>query len=108
MDQSVVYVYKSLKKQRTYLYLKEKDAFGALPQALLDAFGAPHFVMVFALDKRQSLPKVSIPQLRQALEEKGFFLRIDLDDVEENLLNQERIRNGLPPLEKDKITEFFH
>ncbi|HIV14666.1 MAG TPA: YcgL domain-containing protein [Candidatus Avisuccinivibrio pullicola] len=104
----LVYVYKSRRKARTYLYLKEKDAFSTVPSGLMDAFGAPHFVMVFALEKRRELPKVKIEDLRLALNDKGYFLRIDLEEEEENLLNVERARHGLPPLEKERIDAFFH
>lgn len=108
MSVELVYVYISLKKARAYLYLREKDAFTLLPDPLLDAFGAPKFLMVFALSKRQSLPKVDIGTLKEALSDKGYFLRIDTEQEEENLLNIERKRLGLPPLEHDEIKDFFH
>ncbi len=104
----LVYVYKSLRKTKTYLYVPEKDVFSHIPAALMDAFGAPQFVMVFALRPERNLPKVTPQQLSAALDDKGYFLRIDLDDVEENLLNQERARRGLPPLDHDQIADYFH
>ena len=104
----LVYVYKSLRKTKTYLYVPEKDVFSHIPSGLMDAFGAPQFVMVFALRPERKLPKVTPQELNDALDAKGYFLRIDLEDVEENLLNQERKRLGLPPLEKEQIGEFFH
>ncbi len=108
MSVELVYVYKSLKKARAYLYLREKDVFACVPGGLLDAFGAPKFVMVFALSKRKDLPRVDPQVLAAALEEKGYFLRIDTESDEENLLNIERARLGLPPLERESISEFFH
>ena len=107
MNERLVFVYKSTKKARTYLYVKEKDVFAQVPAALMDAFGDPKFVMMFALSKRKSLPKISPAELAQALDDKGYFLRIDLQSEEENLLNLERKRLGLPPLEHDEIKEFF-
>ena len=51
----LVYVYKSRRKLRTFLYVPEKDVFSHIPAALMDAFGAPEFVMVFALKKERKL-----------------------------------------------------
>lgn len=107
MSERLVFVYKSHNKQGRYLYLKEKDVFSHIPAALLDAFGTPKFVMMFALSKHKSLPKVSVEDLDKALEEKGYFLRIDLEDVEENLINQERKFRGMPLLSKEELSDLF-
>ena len=104
----LVYVYKSRRKLRTFLYVPEKDVFSHIPAALMDAFGAPEFVMVFALKKERKLQKITVEELNRALDEKGYLLRSDLESEVENLLNQERKRLGLPPLEKEQIGEFFH
>lgn len=108
MTERLVFVYKSPKKARTYLYVKEKDVFSYVPGGLLDAFGVPQFVMMFALSKHKTLPKVTPEQLEEALSDKGYFLRIDLEQEEDNLLNAERARLGLPPLAHDEIKDFFH
>ena len=107
MADRLVFVYKSRKKQGRYLYLKEKDVFAHIPSGLLDAFGAPEFVMMFALSKHRELPKVKVEDLEEALDTKGYFLRIDIDDVEENLINQERKYRGLNPLSKEELSELF-
>ncbi|MCR5536323.1 MAG: YcgL domain-containing protein [Succinivibrio sp.] len=108
MADRIVFVYKSLAKTRRFLYLAEKDAFARVPSALLDAFGPPKFVMMFALDKHKDLPKVKPEELEKSLAEKGYFLRIDLVSEEENLLNEERRWRGLPPLDQEKVRDFFH
>lgn len=104
----LVYVYKSNKKIRSFLYVVEKDVFSHVPTGLMDAFGAPEFVMVFKLYKDRKLQKITAEELSKALDEKGFFLRIDLPSEEDNMLNIERQRLGLPPLEKDQIADYFH
>ena len=108
MEEQLVYVYKSKKKLRSYLYIREKDVFSHIPAGLLDAFGVPEFVMMFSLSKKRQLPRVSADTLLKALKEKGYFIRIDLDSNDENMLNIERKRLGLPPLETDKIADYFH
>lgn len=104
----LAYVYKSRKKLRTYLYIPERDVFSHIPSGLMDAFGAPEFVMVFKLHKERKLQKITAEDLIKAFDEKGFMLRIDLESEEDNMLNQERARLGLPPLEREQISEYFH
>ena len=108
MSERMVYVYKSSKKLRTYLYTAQRDDFAGIPGGLMDAFGTPKFVMVFALSKHPELPKVTPEELEQALSERGYLLRIDLESEEENLINQERRYRGLPLLAKEQIDKFFH
>mgnify|MGYP006883525510 FL=1 len=57
--------------------------------------------------KHKTLPKVSVEDLDKALEEKGYFLRIDHEDVEENLINQERKFRGMPLLSKEELSDLF-
>ncbi|MBO6258211.1 MAG: YcgL domain-containing protein [Succinivibrio sp.] len=107
MTDRIVFVYKSAQKARHWLYMAEKDAFAKLPEGLLTAFGTPKFVMMFALSKHRQLPKISREQLENALNEKGYLLRIDLEDEEESLINQERRYRGHEPLDKDQLRELF-
>ena len=51
-------------------------------------------------DAVKKVPKVDPIALDRALDQKGYFLRIDIDDEENNLLNIERKRLGLQPLEE--------
>lgn len=108
MAERLVYVYKSSKKLRTYLYVTERDNFAKVPGGLLEAFGTPKFMMVFALSKHAELPKVSPQELEEALSTKGYLLRIDVEQDEDNPLNEERKLRGLPPLTKEQINAFFH
>lgn len=108
MNERLVYVYKSSKKLRTYLYVSERDNFAKIPGGLMEAFGTPKFMMVFALSKHDQLPKVSPQELEEALSSKGYLLRIDLEQDEDNPLNEERRLRGLSPLTKEQINSFFH
>ena len=42
-------IYKSTKKEGMYLYVEKRDQFDKVPDALLNAFGKPIFVMLFNL-----------------------------------------------------------
>ena len=82
----LVSVYKSLKKNQTYLYVAKKDDFSSVPKVLMDTFGVPEFVMTIPLIKREKLAIVDRQKLQDELQQKGFYLQIP--PPEENLLKQ--------------------
>ncbi len=45
-------IYKSTKKDGAYLYIAKKDDFTPVPDALMEMFGRPQFVMVVNLAGR--------------------------------------------------------
>jgi uncharacterized protein YcgL (UPF0745 family) len=77
-------VYKSNKKQETYLYVPGRDDFSKVPDALLKTFGTPVFLMIMPLKKDRELARVDISKLRTELKTKGFYLQ--LPPPTENLL----------------------
>ncbi|HEY9041701.1 MAG TPA: YcgL domain-containing protein [Rheinheimera sp.] len=81
-------VYKSRKKDSTYLYVKQRDDFSAVPQALLDTFGKPELVTVINLDKREHLALADIDRVKQQLQQQGFYLQ--LPPPPEDLLAQHK------------------
>lgn len=77
-------VYKSSKKQETYLYVPGRDDFSKVPETLLKTFGTPVFMMIMPLKKDRELARVDIDKLRTELKTKGFYLQ--LSPPVENLL----------------------
>lgn len=77
-------VYKSSKKQDTYLYVPGRDDFSKVPEELLKTFGSPIFLMIMPLKKDRELASVDINKLRSELNTKGFYLQ--LPPPTENLL----------------------
>lgn len=77
-------VYKSSKKQETYLYVPGRDDFSKVPETLLKTFGATVFLMIMPLKKDRLLARVDIDKLRTALKTKGYYLQ--LPPPTENLL----------------------
>ncbi len=69
------YVYKSLRKQETYLYLREKDAFGLVPDAVRVPLGTLSFVLEVALVPGRRLARVDADVVRANLEALGFHLQ---------------------------------
>lgn len=78
-------IYKSSKKEGTYLYVPKRDDFSQVPDTLMQVFGKPSFVMLVNLEKRQ-LALVDVEKVKSALNEQGFFLQ--LPPPPENLLEQ--------------------
>ncbi|MCV2885100.1 YcgL domain-containing protein [Aestuariibacter sp. AA17] len=77
-------VYKSSRKDETYLYLAKKDDFSSVPEPLLATFGKPIFVMLLPLMKVDKLAQVDKQKLIDEVQEKGFYLQIP--PPKENLL----------------------
>lgn len=82
----LVSVYKSLKKNQTYLYLAKKDDFSSVPKTLMEMFGIPKLVMTIPLSKREKLAIVDRQKLKDELQQNGFYLQ--LPPPQENLLKQ--------------------
>ncbi|GAL21782.1 YcgL domain-containing protein [Vibrio maritimus] len=78
-------IYKSTKKDGAYLYIAKKDDFTPVPEALMDMFGRPQFVMVVNLAGR-TLALVDVEKVKTSINEEGFFLQ--LPPPPENLLDK--------------------
>lgn len=70
------FVYKSRKKLNTYLYVLEKDDFGAIPEALQKLMGDMAFVLSFDLEKQNKLASEDIQVVRKNLADQGFHLQL--------------------------------
>lgn len=68
-------IYKSLKKDNTYLYINKKDDFSDVPAELMSTFGKPQFVMVIKLEGR-TLALADVEKVKEALATVGFYLQI--------------------------------
>lgn len=79
-------IYKSSKKDQTYLYVPGKDDFSQVPEQLMATFGTPIFVMLMPLVKERELPLVDFAKLVAALQQQGFYLQ--LPPPPENLLKK--------------------
>ncbi|KFZ28587.1 hypothetical protein IDAT_07485 [Pseudidiomarina atlantica] len=80
-------VYRSPKRADTYLYMAHPADFSLLPETLAKSFGQPQKVMVIALNDERKLARLSIAELKQHLEDPGFYLQ--LPPQPENLLKKE-------------------
>ncbi|MGY6518602.1 MAG: YcgL domain-containing protein [Lysobacteraceae bacterium] len=78
----LAFVYKSLRKDDTYLYLRERDGFGLLPQPLLARLGALDFVMELDLAPPRRLARADAAAVREALDGEGYYLQLPPTEVE--------------------------
>ncbi len=80
-------IYRSPKRADTYLYLSHPADFSLVPDALRKSFGEPVHVMTIALTAERKLARLSVEELRQHLDESGFYLQ--LPPKNESLLKRE-------------------
>ena len=69
------YVYKSLKKADTYLYLAKRDDFAGLPEPLRTQLGSLQFVLEVNLVPERRLARENPEVVRANLASRGFHLQ---------------------------------
>ncbi|MBF6023046.1 YcgL domain-containing protein [Lysobacter niastensis] len=69
------YVYKSLRKADTYVYLASRDDFTRLPEPLRSQLGALQFVLEVALTAERKLAREDAEVVRENLSARGFHLQ---------------------------------
>ncbi|HEX7112838.1 MAG TPA: YcgL domain-containing protein [Mizugakiibacter sp.] len=70
------FVYKSLVKADTYVYLRERDGFGVLPAALAQMLGELRFVLAVELTVGRKLAREDADTVRANLGERGWHLQL--------------------------------
>ena len=71
----LAYVYKSLKKADTYLYLAKRDDFAGLPEPLRTQLGSLQFVLEVNLVPERRLARENPAVVRANLASRGFHLQ---------------------------------
>jgi uncharacterized protein YcgL (UPF0745 family) len=85
-------IYRSTKRDQTYLYVEKRDDFSRVPEELMKGFGAPQLAMLLPLDGRKKLVNADLDKVKTALKEQGYYLQ--LPPPPENLLKQHLERDG--------------
>ena len=70
------YVYKSLRKADTYVFLAERDDFTRMPEPVRLQLGALQFVLEVALTPGRRLAQADADQVRANLAARGFHLQV--------------------------------
>lgn len=58
-------IYRSSKRDQTYLYVEKKDDFSRVPEALMKGFGQPQLAMMLPLDGRKKLVNAELEKVKQ-------------------------------------------
>lgn len=69
-------IYKSRRKEETYLYVSLKDDLSRVPDTLLETFGRPELVTKLMLSEERKLARAEAPKVLAAIEEQGFYLQL--------------------------------
>ena len=70
------YVYKSQRKDDTYVYLAARDDFTRLPEPLRTQLGGLQFVLEVALTPERKLAREDVEAVRENLVLRGFHLQL--------------------------------
>lgn len=72
----LAFVYKSVRKDDTYLYLKQREGFDALPAPLREQLGGLEFVFEVDLAPPRQLARADVVKVRASLLEAGYYLQL--------------------------------
>lgn len=75
------FVYRSPRKADTYVFLRDRDAFEVLPEALRQQFGALQFVLQVELTPQRTLAREDPEVVRRNLAERGFHVQFPPPDA---------------------------
>ncbi len=70
------WVYRSAKKEQTYLYVPRENAFEGVPRALLRALGELELVMQLELHAGRKLARAEVEHVMAQLEAPGYYLQM--------------------------------
>jgi len=69
-------VFRSSRKQETYLYVDQVRGLQDVPEALLAQFGEPSPVMTLQLTRQRKLARADAAAVLASIEERGFYLQM--------------------------------
>lgn len=89
----ICYIYRSIKKPDTYLYLGEKDKFDQLPESVINIFGPPEYSMSINLTPERVLAQEDTREVLHKIKSEGFYLQLprtgyDIEKKLSDLCNQ--------------------
>ncbi len=81
------YIYKSRRKDDLYLYLRDKDDFSILPEALSKVIGqSPDMVMSLELHPEKKLAREDVSVVMHNLSTRGFHIQMPASSLNQTQL----------------------
>jgi len=74
------YIYRSSKKENSYLYIAKENDFSKVPDILMTAFGQPIFAMKVLLDDKRKFVVGTSQEIENKINSDGFFLQMLKED----------------------------
>jgi uncharacterized protein len=74
------FIYRSPKRNNTYVYLRERDVFAVLPPELTGGLGTLEFVMELELSPGRRLATQDVNQVMKNLADLGFHVQFPPND----------------------------
>ncbi|ANB16203.1 YcgL domain-containing protein [Dokdonella koreensis] len=74
------FVYKSVRKNDTYIFLRDEEGFDVLPAPLAEQLGELAFVIALQLSPERKLAREDVNVVMRNLHEQGFHLQLPLPD----------------------------
>ncbi len=69
-------VFRSPRREETYLYVDKTDGLGRVPAALLQQFGEPESVMLVHLDGKRQLARADAVKVVEQIRAEGYYLQM--------------------------------
>lgn len=85
-------IYRSNKRDQTYLYVEKRDDFSRVPAELMQSFGQPILTMLLPLDGKKQLAHADLSKVKEMLSAQGYYLQ--LPPPPENLLKEHLASQG--------------
>lgn len=76
LEQRLVQVFRSSKKDEMYLYVAKEVGLADIPEELMVRFGEGVPVMLLMLNKEKQLARTTGEKVLMAIEEQGFYLQL--------------------------------
>ncbi|MFQ1017066.1 YcgL domain-containing protein [Gilliamella sp. BG7] len=74
------YIYRSTKKENSYLYMEHENDFSTIPEKVMSIFGSPVFVMKVLLDGKRKFVVGTATEIEEKIKTDGFFLQMLKED----------------------------
>ncbi|WP_392561679.1 YcgL domain-containing protein [Orbus sturtevantii] len=74
------YIYRSPKKENSYLYIAKENDFSNVPDILMNVFGKPIFAMKVLLDGKRQFTAGTSQEIENKIKSDGFFLQMLQED----------------------------